>query len=532
VTATDAVASPDRLASEAGVAMLEAGGTAADAAVAASAAIAVTSPHLCGMGGDLWALVHTGGEPEALDSSGWAGSGADAARLRDEGWEEMPFSGDVRAAPVPGCVDGWLALHARHGRLPFDAVLAPAIALAEEGFPCSPLLALLLPHFTAHVADEDDLLPATTPVARDVRVRRPALAKTLRAVATSGRAGFYEGTFGAALVAVGGGEYEPADLATPIARWVEPLGLDVWGRRVWTVPPGSQGYLTLAGLHLAERLDLPDDPDDGRWAHLLVEAARAAGHDRIDRLHEHADGAALLDPARLDGLLGAIRPDRRASWASATPAGSGDTIYLAAVDGDRRGVSLIQSNASGFGAGIAVPGTGVYLHNRGIGFSVVAGHPAEYGPRRRPPSTLAPALVTTPGGELAAVAGTMGGDSQPQILLQVLGRLLRHGQSAVDAVARPRWVLANPAPRGFDTWRAGDDVVVRVEADAPPDWAEALAAAGHVVQPAPALDLACGHAQAIVLAPDGTVEGAADPRARVGAAVSTATRASAGPSSG
>ena len=195
------VSSVDHLATEAGLALLRAGGSAADAAVATSAVLAVTSPHLCGMGGDLFALVHTeAGPPTCLDASGRAGSGADPERLRAEGHTVMPFRGDVRTAPVPGCVDGWLALHARDGRRPIDEVLAPAIDYARHGFPASPLLSLatLLLAGVPGTADLTDPHPAPGD-----RVTRPGVARALEAIVAGGRGGFYEGEFGEALLAVG-----------------------------------------------------------------------------------------------------------------------------------------------------------------------------------------------------------------------------------------------------------------------------------------------------------------------------------------
>jgi gamma-glutamyltranspeptidase/glutathione hydrolase len=290
----------------------------------------------------------------------------------------------------------------------------------------------------------------------------------------------------------------------------------------------------LASAWIASQLDLPDDPDDPRWVHLLVESALAAGHDREEELHEGADGWALVDPARLAPRAAVIREDTRAAWFTGRPR-SGDTIFLCAVDERRCGVSLIQSNASGFGAGLVVPGTGVFLHNRGVGFSLQPGHPAEYGPGRRPPSTLSPALVTRADGALHAVVGTMGGDSQPQILLQVLTRLLRHGQAPGRAVGAPRFVLANPGGRGFDTWWAGEDIAVELEHDAPDAWSEGLTARGHAVEVTPgwASIAAYGHAHTITIEPDGTaggsvsagepagsvLAGGSDPRAVVGGAV-------------
>ena len=149
------VCSVDHLASTAGVAMLRAGGTAADGAIAANAVLAVVAPHLCGMGGDLFAIVHQGGPPEVLNASGRAGSGADPDRLRAEGHSVMPFRDDVRSAPVPGCVDGWLALHERHGRLALPEVLAPAVGYARDGFPASPLLAAMSPLLGDMVGGDD-----------------------------------------------------------------------------------------------------------------------------------------------------------------------------------------------------------------------------------------------------------------------------------------------------------------------------------------------------------------------------------------
>ena len=508
------VCSVDALASQAGVAVLRAGGSAADAAVATSAVLAVTTQHLCGMGGDLFALVHAGdGPPAVLNASGRAGSGADPDRLRAEGATEMPPLFDVRSAPVPGCVDGWLALHERFGRLPLSDVLAPATAYAEDGFPAAGLMADMVPL----VADLPEAADYTEqrPVRAGTRIRRPGLARSLRAIAAGGRDGWYGGEFGEGLLAVGGGEYTPADLERPLADWVPPLGVRAWGHDVWTVPPNSQGYLTLAGAWIAEGLDLPADPDDPLWAHLLVEAARAAGHDRLEVLSEEADGEALLAPERLAPRRAAVAPDRSAQWNDEAYV-AGDTIHLAAVDGDRMGVSLIQSNAAGWGAHVVVPGVRVFLHNRGIGFSLVPGHPAEYRPGRRPPSTLSPALVTRPDGTLHTVLGTMGGDSQPQILLQALARLLAAGQSPVQAVSAGRFVLTGTAG-GFATWNERGDVRVDVEGQAPDDWADGLAARGHRVQHFPAFDHHFGHAHVITVMDD-HLAGATDPRPRTGLA--------------
>jgi gamma-glutamyltranspeptidase / glutathione hydrolase len=248
------VCSVDHLASGAGISVLQAGGNAVDAAVATSAVLAVTTQHMCGMGGDLFALVHhTDGEPPScLNASGRAGSGADAEGLRSEGHRRMPTDGDVRAVTVPGCVDGWLALLERHGRLPVAEVFEPARSYAEEGFPASPQLAAAI-SIIAGLDGADDY-PATT--RRGDLITRPGVARTLEAIVEGGRAAFYEGEFGAGLLRVGAGLFDADDLARSQADWVSPLGTTVWGHQVFTIPPNSQGYLALAAARIAEMIGI------------------------------------------------------------------------------------------------------------------------------------------------------------------------------------------------------------------------------------------------------------------------------------
>ncbi len=503
------VASADQLATQAGLAMLAAGGNAVDAAIATNAAMAVVGPHLCGMGGDLFALVHHNGEVFCLNSSGRAGSGADASGMRAAGLSEMPFRHDIRSVTVPGCVDGWTALHARFGSMPLSMLLAPAIELAEGGFPASPLLT-----GSAGMLDAEgraSLSELTSQARRPGdRVRRPGVAQAMRAIAAGGRDAFYLGDFGAGLQALGQGWYSPQDLVVSQADWVSPLRTAAWGVDLWTVPPNSQGYLILGAAGLADSLPLPDDPDDERWAHLLIETAKVAGFDRPTVLHDRAAGDALL--AAIAGR-GALVDTRRASALTGN-GHDGDTTYLCTTDGDGMGVSLIQSNASGFGSWLVEPTTGINLHNRGLGFSLEAGHPAELRPGARPPHTLAPALATR-GSDLAAVFGTMGGDGQPQILLQIAARLFHHQQSPAAAIHAGRWVLKGPVT-GFDTWTAPQGPIVLIEGNAPPEWVAALAERGHRTASAPPYDSGFGHAHAIVRDSQGFWSGAADPRTRVG----------------
>lgn len=503
------VASADQLATQAGMAVMAAGGNAVDAAIATNAAIAVTAPHLCGMGGDLFALVHDGASVHALAAAGRAGSGSDPGRLRAEGHHEMPFRHDIRTVTVPGCVDGWCALHQRFGRLPLATVLSPAIELAEGGFPASPLLVGSLALVDDRAREQLGELVGQARRTGD-RVRRPGVAAALRAVADGGRDAFYRGEFGAGLRALGGGLFAESDLAEPGATWVAPLTATAFGRQLHTMPPVSQGYLLLGSALLLDGRELPH-PDDPDWAHLLIEAAKVAGRDRPSVLHDGADGAKLV---RSISARRAELDPRRASPTRLRHL-DGDTTYLCAVDRDRIGVSLIQSNASGFGSWIVEPSTGINLHNRGLGFSLTPGHPAELRAGTRPPHTLTPALATHADGSLAAVFGTMGGDAQPQILLQVAARLFAGGEPPGAAVGAPRWALHGPVT-GFDTWTSDEGAHVVVEDDAPSDWVPGLTRLGHDVRPIGARDPAVGHAHAIVVDEDGMLSGGADPRTVIG----------------
>jgi gamma-glutamyltranspeptidase/glutathione hydrolase len=529
----------DHLAATAGIGLLQQGGSAADAAVGAAAVMAVTSPHMCGMGGDVLAMVFPpGGEPVALSAIGRAGSGVDADRLRAEGHRVMPLRRDLRTVPIPGAVDGWLALQARWGRLPLGAVFAPAIELAEEGFVAS-LMLTLASHLVHDVAGAQELCPHG-PLRLEEQVRLPSLARTLRAIVREGREGFYQGEFGHVLTEAGGGIFTAEDFAPSLAQWDQPVRLRVWAHDLWTVPPPSQGYLTLASSWIAEQLGIGTDPSDPLWAHLVVEASRAAGHDRPAVLYDGADGPGLLDGHRLARAAARIDPERAAPsdvppGTGAVPAGEaaiprlgeGDTTHLCAIDADGLGISLTQSNALDFGSHVVAGSTGIFLHNRGVGFSLVPGHPAELGPGRRPPHTLSPLLATTPGGALTHLVGAMGGDAQPQIILQVLARMLPGGQDPATALAGARLSLDAPAAGPFRLWW-GDDLQVAVEAHAPAGWIDDLRRRGHRVQTIGAFDptvVGCSQVISVVRDGDGGgggrhFVGAADPRSPCGGTAS------------
>lgn len=519
VSTRGVVAAADHRASTAGLSMLRAGGTAADAAVAAGAVLAVTSPHMCGLGGDLIALVRNrAGEIQALCGAGRAGTGADAMLMRAEDLDRMPPTGDIRAVTVPGCVDGWITLHKRYGALPLAQVLEPAITYAAAGFPASVTLAHVASDILGLPGAEDFTEPAMATggrLAPGTVIRRPAIGTLLTSLASDGRDAFYLGAFGSGLVELGLGLFSRADLARHQAEWMEPLSIDAWGHRLWSPPPPSQAYLVLAGAFVADALGVPDGPDQAEWAHLLAESARVTGQDRPQVLHEHAVGAELLAQDRLRAQAAGVGRDQAGEGTLADE--QGDTTALTAVDRDGLAVSLVQSNASGFGSRVIEPETTVFLHNRGIGFSLEAGHPAELRPGERPPHTLSPILATRPDGSLAAVAGTMGGDAQPQILLQVLARCLVHGQPAGEAISAARWILGDG---GFGTWDAGSSSTsagphISLERDAPAAWLPGLTERGHhVVEASTYPDPGFGHAQLIAVSEDAQPQltGAADPR--------------------
>ncbi|MGZ4183785.1 MAG: gamma-glutamyltransferase [Solirubrobacteraceae bacterium] len=517
--ATDgAVAAANHLAASAGAGIMQRGGNAVDAAIAAAGVMAVVAPEQCGLGGDLWAVIaRTGEVPVALNASGRSGSGADPERLRAEGYREMPFQHDVRAVTVPGFVDGLIGLHARFGTREFDELLAPAQRLAEAGFPVS---ATLAERSVALTADQRGaMFGEREPLRAGARLRLHRLADVLAAVAGTGRAGFYEGSVGRALVEIGAGEFGEDDMLAVNADWVEPIDIHAFGRKLWTVPPNSQGYLALASAWIADRVGVPEDPDDERWAFVLVEAARLAAFDRIDVLHEQADGRELLAPDRLGPRASAL--GEQASEGLADGYRDGGTTCICAVDGERTGVSLIISNGAGFGSHLTLADHQIFLHNRGLGFSLVAGHPAEYGPRRRPPHTLTALAVTDDDLTFEAVLGTMGGDAQPQISLQLLARILAAGQSTEDAMEAPRWVLTRADASPFHVWNHDGLPTVAIEQGAPAGWASGLQRRGYDVASMPAGDGSFGHAQLIRATADGFLSAASDSRARAGGVVAS-----------
>lgn len=510
-TTNGAVAvTPHHLASEAAIGVMAAGGNAVDGIVAANAVLGMVLPTTCGIGGDLFALIHLPGTnaPLALNASGRGGSGLDPAALRAAGHAEMPLFSPA-AVTVPGCVDGWLALLEELGSRPLAAVLEPAIRLGTEGFPVSPEFSAALGRIESLVKGQESapaLYPNGAVPDPGTVLRRPRLAALLEQIGSEGRDAFYSGAVAAAVCAATRGILDPDDLRESRPDWIDPIGIDVFGRRFWTIPPNSQGYLTGAALWLLEQLGPPADPTEPAFHHAVIEAYRAVAWER-DRLVADPGrlplpAADLLDPERLRPRLGRIDPERASVWPDVSPL-PGGTAYLCAIDSTGMGVSLIQSNFTGIGSGISAGDTGVWLHNRGAGFSLETGHPNEAAPGMRPLHTLSPTLWTR-GGRLELLLGTRGGHQQPQYLAQTAAQLFHCSLDPATAQGEPRWEMAHAA--------AGSGSVVSVEARMPEGIVVGLGARGHAVTKAADYPAGWGPVSIVLVDADGTRRAAADPR--------------------
>ena len=489
---------------------MNAGGTAADAVIAANAVLGVVLPSTCGIGGDLFAMVHRPGmvQPEVLNASGRGGSGLSAAKLRDAGYTQMPSFGPPTVS-VPGCVDGWVALQSRHGRFGLGEVLADAINLGRDGFEASGELANSLERLTGSLLGQpsaDALYPGGAPPAPGATLFRRDLASTLGEIADRGRTAFYEGSVAAAIAAATEGILTVDDLAANTIDWVEPIGIDVFGLTGWTVPPNSQGYITLAAAWAFEHLSPPADPLDPAFHHTLIEAYRAFAWERNDVVADPAHApwnvAEYLTPERLERQVEGFSLDAVAAWPEPSPGPSG-TAYFCAIDAEGMAVSCIQSNYSGIGSRVSAGDTGVFLQNRAAGFSVIEGHPNEAGPGKRPLHTLSPTLWTR-GTDPALILGTRGGDQQPQYLVQVAASLLHAQNDPAPAQEQPRWSIATAAE--------GTDSVVLVESGMAEHVVTGLVAAGHTVTPGPTLTPGWGPVSVIAIDAAGIRAAAADPR--------------------
>ncbi|MGH2597078.1 MAG: gamma-glutamyltransferase family protein [Actinomycetota bacterium] len=508
-----AIATPHTVATDAGAVAFERGGNAIDAALAAAVTLAVSYPHNCGVGGDLFALVQRpDGETIAINASGRAPNGVDPDALRARHGTTMPESGPDPIT-VPGAVSGWASLHAEGALLPWNEAFGAAIALALGGVVIARSTAGALEANGQRLATDPGLAGVFfadgSPLPRGALLRQPALGDTLQRLATDGPAALYGGPIGeryAAGLRAAGSPMTIEDLAAHTADVVAPLVGRYRDLDVRVVPPNSQGFALLEMLALTERLGIDPDPW-GPDAGTLALAFAAANRDRDRHLADpdamRVHPATLLDEGHLAGLAGEVRDG--APGAAGHRHSTGDTIALVTADARGWAVSLIESLYDSFGAGILEPETGIVAHDRGACFTLEAGHPNEIGPRKRPFHTLMPVLVHRDG-RLAAVSGSMGGASQPQINAQNLIRTFDLGMTAADAVAAPRWSVWNESvPLAW------------VEGSVPDATGDRLMEAGFRVEAKDAFDESLGHAHLIVVRPDGSFDLGSDPRADGGA---------------
>jgi gamma-glutamyltranspeptidase/glutathione hydrolase len=476
------------LATAAGLEILSKGGNAADAAVAAGAALNVTEPTSTGIGGDMFALYYAADTKQvtALNGSGRAPAALTLDRLKREGLsgELPPFH--AHTITVPGACAGWFDLVERHGSLQMTEILAPAIRLAREGFPVAPVTAnswkwgaqgQLKEALNGHELTIDGRAPLPGEVFRNSN-----LARTFEKIAQGGIETFYQGEIAEAIVSVirqAGGTMSLEDLATHTSTWEEPVSVTYRGLRVHECPPNGQGITALIALNILEGFDPSSfDPLSTERLHLIIEALRLAFADSrwyvADPKFSDVPVAELLSKEYADERRKLIDMKRAAvDPTRGTPVASSGTVYLSVVDKHGNACSFINSNYWGFGTGIVPKGFGFTLQNRGHNFSLDPDHPNALEPRKRPYHTIIPALVTRGDGSLYASYGVMGGFMQPQGHVQVLSALVDHGLDPQSALDLPRLCL--------DVEESGGRVAL--EEGIPLDVMKRLQEMGHPVYP-------------------------------------------------
>ncbi len=458
------IATSQPLASAAGLRVLQQGGNAIDAAVTAAAVLAVVEPTMNGPGGDLFAIVYNAKTKTitALNASGRSPAAATPAEFKRRGLDAIPYRGELSVS-VPGVVDGWSELLAKHGTRTLAQALEPAIGYAKDGFAVSEIIATQWADAAPTLARDPAAAKTFLPGGRAPRpgeiFRNPNLAATLELIAGGGRDAFYRGPIAKAIAAdmkARNGLVAEPDLAAHTSDWVQPISTTYRGLEVLEMPPNTQGVVALEMLNILEGYDLKAlGHNSAAYLHLLVEAKRIAFADRETWLADYdaVPKAALqrmlskeYAAERRKGIdpKGAARSHAPLSLGSAPPPPAvppearGDTIYLTAADRAGNVISLIQSIFENFGSGIVAGDTGVVLHNRGNLFSLTEGHPNYLAPGKRPFHTLVPAMVLRDKRPWLSF-GVMGGDMQPQGHVQVLLNLIDFGMNVQEAGEAPRF---------------------------------------------------------------------------------------------
>lgn len=490
------VATTQPQAAQAGLAMLQKGGNAVDAALATAIALTVLEPTSNGVGSDAFAIVWDGKKLHGLNGSGRSPAGW--SRDRFGRYDTMPQRG-WDAVTVPGAVSSWVELSRRFGRLQFADLFEPAIRYARDGFLVPVFIARNWATQTPTLRHEPTFrsvfLPHDRPPLPGERFFHRDLVKTLERIAQSGGESFYRGELAgaiAAFAAESGAALSEQDLAEHRADWIEPISVGFGDVTVHELPPNGQGIATLIALGILDQLDLPDNVDDSRTIHVAIEAMRLALADMHREVTDpdfmRTKPEEMLSMERLAELAAKIDPNTTSGLVP-KPRKAHGTVYVASADRDGMIVSFIQSNFMGFGSGIVVPGTGIALQNRGAGFSLEHGHPNEIGPRKRTMNTIIPGFLTRKGKPLAAF-GIMGGAMQAQAHTQVVLRMEKYGQHVQAAVDAPRWMV-------------DEDGVLAIEHNAPNRLVHELANMGHEIRRMTPFGLDIGAAQIIRRLPQG-----------------------------
>ncbi len=516
---------PHAAAADAGAAVLADGGNAIEACVAMAATLAAVYPHMSGLGGDSFWLLHApGGAVKSVLGCGRSGAAVEPRSYLEDGLSTIPYRGGKAAITVAGTVSAWeqvLDLSAREwgGRLPLPRLLADAITYCREGYQVSASQSVA----TTDKFEQLESVPGFAevflsegrPPAPGITLKQPALAETLERLAKAGLQDFYSGELGHCIARELKNVASPltlGDLRDHRAVFAQPLQMRVGDALVYTTPPPTQGLATL--LILGQFAHRPIDiasSEDVDMIHWLVEATKQAFAVRNREVRDpglmRTPAEQLLDPARLQALRQGIDGEQAAIWGEATsPA---DTTWFGAIDAAGYSVSCIQSLYHEFGSGVVLPESGLCWQNRGAIFSLAPGDPWELGPRRLPFHTLCPSMAHFDNGR-RMVFGTMGGDGQPQTQSILFTRYATYGQPLAQAVSAPRWVLGR-------TW--GDHSNnLKMESRFEPAWVDRLRARGHDIVLLDAYDETVGHAGAIVRNESGRIQGASDPRSD-GAAV-------------
>ncbi|MGA8545609.1 MAG: gamma-glutamyltransferase family protein [Mycobacterium sp.] len=447
VLASNVVCTTQPLAAQAGLRMLADGGSAVDAAIATAIALTVVEPVSNGIGSDAFAIVWDGRALHGLNASGRSPAA----------WTPEYFGGNAvpavgwNSVTVPGAVSAWVELHAKFGKLSFDRLFQPAISYGRNGFLVSPTIAqqwaAMVPAFKSQPGFAEVFMPGGRAPKPGELVALADHAATLEMIAATNGDAFYRGELAAKLeshATANGGAMRASDLAAHRADWVGTLGGDYRGYTVHEIPPNGQGIVALIALGILEEFDMASFPvDSADSLHLQIEAVKLAFADAQayvgDVDHMAVRPERLLDKDYLRERAMLIDRDRAKPMPAGTPRRG--TVYLTAADASGVMVSMIQSNYMGFGSGVVVPGTGISLQNRGADFVVTPGHPNQVGPNKRPYHTIIPGFLTK-GGAPVMSFGVMGGPMQPQGHVQVVSRIVDHGQNPQAACDGPRfrWV--------------------------------------------------------------------------------------------